>query len=282
MKIQVRTGMFETNSSSAHSLLIMKKRQTMTQQEIRDEFYLDEEWHKDRGNVLKLDFYDNNFGRSFDVLTSFRDKLSYALASMCGSCYSLKSYIRGENTFHEVFESLLKRLVGVDKVEPHMDSESFRVYSDTVTDDLNQDYTTYEEVPYDDLVRNGNWSYYNKDSEPYYKEICNSGRKQEEIWLEVPKFGSVDHQSAGLLQRFLDKYNITLEDYLIRKDIVVIVDGDECDIFGTMLEAGIVDKNAIQIKYPKEGPYDWELYKEKHPEDFDENGDWIDEDTDSE
>ena len=65
---------------------------------------------------------------------------------------------------------------------------------------------------------------------------------------------------------------------------MVIVDGDECDIFGTMLEAGIVDKNAIQIKYPKDGSYDWELYKEKHPEEFDENGEWIDidEDTDSE
>lgn len=282
MKIQIRKGAWETNSSSMHSLLIMKKRQTMTQKEIRDEYYLDEDWCKERGNTLRLDWTHEEFGRGFDVLTSFRDKLSYALASVCGGCYSLKSYIRGENTFHEVFEPLLKRLVGVDKVEPHMDSESFRVYSDTVTDDLNQDYTTYEEVPYDDLVRNGNWSYYNKDSEPYYKEICNSGRKQEEIWLEVPKFGSVDHQSAGLLQRFLDKYNITLEDYLVRKDIVVIVDGDECDIFGTMLEAGIVDKNAIQIKYPKEGSYDWELYKEKHPEEFDANGDWIDEDTDSE
>ena len=282
MKIQIRNGAWETNSSSMHSLLIMKKRQTMTQKEIRDEYYLDEDWHKERGNTLRLDWTNNKeFGRGFDVLTSFGDKLSYALASMCGSCYSLKSYIRGENTFYEVFEPLLKKLVGVDKVEPYMDSENFRVYSDSVTDDLEQDYTTYEEVPYDDLIRNGNWSYYNNDSEPYYKEICNSGRKQEEICLEVLKFGSVDHQSAGLFQRFLDKYNITLEDYLIRKDIVVIVDGDEYDIFGTMLEAGIVDKNAIQIKYPKDGSYDWELYKEKHPEDFDENGDWIDEDTDS-
>ena len=40
MKINVRAGMFETNSSSAHSLLIMKKRQTMTQQEIRDEYLM--------------------------------------------------------------------------------------------------------------------------------------------------------------------------------------------------------------------------------------------------
>ena len=282
MKMQIRTGMFETNSSSMHSLLIMKKRQTMTQKEIRDEYYLDEDWRKERGNTLRLDWTNEEFGRGFDVLTSFRDKLSYALASVCGSCYSLESYIRGGDTFYKVFEPLLKRLIGVDEVEPYMESRNFHVYSDSVTDDLEQDYTTYEGVPYDDLIRNENWNKEGHEDEGYYKEICKSGRKQEEIWLEVPEFGSVDHQSAGLLQKFLDKYDITLEDYLIRKDIVVIVDGDEYDIFGTMLETGIVDKNAIQIKYPKDGSYDWELYKEKHPEEFDENGDWIDEDTDSE
>ena len=282
MKMQIRTGMFETNSSSMHSLLIMKKRQTMTQKEIRDEYYLDEDWRKERGNTLRLDWTNEEFGRGFDVLTSFRDKLSYALASVCGSCYSLESYIRGGDTFYKVFEPLLKRLIGVDEVEPYMESRNFHVYSDSVTDDLEQDYTTYEGVPYDDLIRNENWNKEGHEDEGYYKEICKAGRKQEEIWLEVPEFGSVDHQSAGLLQKFLDKYDITLEDYLIRKDIVVIVDGDEYDIFGTMLETGIVDKNAIQIKYPKDGSYDWELYKEKHPEEFDENGDWIDEDTDSE
>lgn len=282
MKMQIRTGMFETNSSSAHSLLIMKKRQTMTQQEIRDEYYLDEDWHKD--NVLRLDSYDNEFGRSFNVLTSFRDKLSYALASMCGSCYSLKSYIRGGDTFHEVFEPLLKKLVGVDKVELHWDSENFHVYSDSVTDDLEQDYTTYEEVPYEDLIHNKNWNKEGHEDEDYYEEICRSGRKQEKIWLEVPEFGSVDHQSAGLFQRFLEKYNFTLEDYLIRKDIIVIIDGDEYYLFDTMVDAGIVDKNAIQIKYPETGTYEREAYREAHPEEFDENGDWIviDEDTDSE
>lgn len=282
MKCQIRSKSWETNSSSAHSLLIMKRRQTMTQKEIRDEYYLDEDWRKERGNTLRLDWTNEEFGRGFDVLTSFRDKLSYALASVCGNCYSLESYIRGGDTFYKVFEPLLKRLIGVDEVEPYMESRNFHVYSDSVTDDLEQDYTTYEGVPYDDLIRNENWNKEGHEDEDYYKEICKSGRKQEEIWLEVPEFGSVDHQSAGLLQKFLDKYNITLEDYLIRKDIVVIVDGDEYDIFGTMLETGIVDKNAIQIKYPKDGSYDWELYKEKHPEEFDENGDWIDEDADSE
>ena len=242
MKINVRAGMFETNSSSAHSLLIMKKRQTMTQQEIRDEFYLDEEWHKDRGNVLKLNSYNNEFGRSFDVLTSFRDKLSYALASMCGNCYKLKSYIEAGDTFEKVFEPLLKKLVGVDEVEMPMDNRCFNVYSDTVTDDECQDYDTYEEVPYDDLV-------YNEDCEysTTYKETCKSGRKQERIWLDVPDFGGIDHQSFGLFQGFLKKYGLTLEEYLIRKDIMVVIDGDELCVFGTMMDSGLIDKDAIQI-----------------------------------
>ena len=208
--------------------------------------------------------------------------MSYALASMCGSCYSLKSYIRGGDTFHEVFEPLLKKLVGVDEVEMYWDSENFHVYSDSVTDDLEQDYTTYEEVPYEDLIHNENWNKEGHEDEDYYEEICRSGRKQEEIWLEVPKFGSIDHQSVGLFQRFLEKYNITLEDYLIRKDIIVIIDGDEYYLFDTMVNAGIVDKDAIEVKYPKNEPYDSELFKEEHPEMFDENGDCIDEDTDSE
>jgi len=243
MKIQIRTGMFETNSSSAHSLLIMKKRQTMIQQEIRNEFYLDEEWHKDRGNVLKLDFYDNNFGRSFDVLTSFRDKLSYALASMCGNCYKLKSYIEAGDRFEKEFMPLLKKLVGVDEVEMPMNDRSFNVYSDTITDDEYQDYNTYEEVPYDDLV------YDEKRERGIYRETCKSGRKKEIIWLDVPEFGGVDHQSSGLLQGFLKKYGITLEEFLIRKDIIVVCDGDEYCIFGTMLDSGLVDKNAIQVAY---------------------------------
>lgn len=241
MKIQIRTGMFETNSSSAHSLLIMKKRQTMTQKEIRDEFYLDEDWHKD--NVLRLNSYDNEYGRSFNVLTSFRDKLSYALASMCGNCYKLKSYIEAGDTFEKEFVPLLKKLVGVDEVEMPMDDKYFNVYSDTVTDDENQDYETYEEVPYDDLVYSESREY------GVYRETCKSGREQECVWLDVPDFGGIDHQSEGLFQGFLKKYGLTLEEYLIRKDIIVITDGDEYCVFGTMLDSGLIDKDAIQAIY---------------------------------
>lgn len=239
MKFQIRTGMFETNSSSAHSLLIMKKHQTMTQKEIRDEFYLDEDWHND--NVLRLNSYGNEYGRGFDVLTSFRDKLSYALASMCGNCYKLKSYIEAGDRFEKEFVPLLKKLVGVDEVEMPMNDRDFNVYSDTITDDEYQDYNTYEEVPYDDLV------YSESREHGIYRETCKSGRKQEVIWLDVPDFGSVDHASSGLLQRFMKKYGINLEDFLIRKDIVVIINGDENDILGRMIDNNLLNKEGVQI-----------------------------------
>lgn len=243
MKIQVRNGAWETNSSSMHSLLIMKKRQTMTQAEIRDEFYLDEDWHKERGNILQLDSWDNDFGREFRVLTSFRDKLSYAMAAMLGNCYSLKSYIKAGNEFMYTFEPMLKKLAGVDEVEMPMESEFFKVYSDTVTDDVEQDYETYEEVPYEDLVYDETKEY------GRYKEVCKSGRKQMGIYLEVPKFGSIDHQSDNLFQSFLRKYGITIEEYLIRKDIIVIVNGDEDNVLGHMMDCNLLNKEGIQIMF---------------------------------
>lgn len=243
MKIQIRNGVWETNSSSMHSLLIMKKRQTMTQAEIRDEFYLDEDWNKERGNILRLDSWGNDFGREFRVLTSFRNKLSYAMAAMLGNCYNLKSYIKAGDEFVCTFEPILKKLAGVDEVEMPMESEFFTVYSDTVTDDVEQDYETYEEVLYEDLVYDETKEY------GRYKEVCKSGRKQMGIYLEVPNFGSIDHQSIGLFQRFLKKYGITIEEYLIRKDIIVIVNGDEDNVLGHMIDCNLLNKEGIQIMF---------------------------------
>lgn len=243
MKIQIRNGAWETNSSSMHSLLIMKKRQTMTQAEIRDEFYLDEDWNKERGNILRLDSWGNDFGREFRVLTSFRNKLSYAMAAMLGNCYNLKSYIKAGDEFVCTFEPILKKLAGVDEVEMPMESEFFTVYSDTVTDDVEQDYETYEEVLYEDLVYDETKEY------GRYKEVCKSGRKQMGIYLEVPNFGSIDHQSIGLFQRFLKKYGITIEEYLIRKDIIVIVNGDEDNVLGHMIDCNLLNKEGIQIMF---------------------------------
>lgn len=79
MKRQIRRGVFETNSSSMHSLVISKDDRLLTKDELTDEIHLCEDgvwdiWTDD----------DLCFGRSpFQCLTTFESKVRYAIASLC-------------------------------------------------------------------------------------------------------------------------------------------------------------------------------------------------------
>ena len=271
MNYQVRKGCFESNSSSMHSLVVTKKNSNirMTQEEIRDEFWLNEDWYKehyknDKKEVIKIDPWDNEFGRSpFNVLVTFRDKLAYAVAEYCGNNYSIKSYIKGEKVFDEMFKPLLIRLIGCNDVEwDRWDDKSFEIYSDGNTEYFNK----VEEVPYKKLI------YVDKDERKdsseddlvrgMYKNVDIDGRPIEEAWFDVPKFGEIDHQSAGLLKRFLKDNNLSLEDYLVRKDIVVVIDGDEYCELSNLIECGLINEDSIVLRFPKEGSFDCFLYEE--------------------
>lgn len=250
MKYQVRKGCYETNSSSMHSLIITKKNENvrMAQEEIRDEFYLNEEWYKERHKddekeVVKIDPWDNNFGRSpFTILSSFEDKLSYAIAEYCGSNYGVKSYIESEKKFDEVFVPLLIKLIGCDEIEyDKTNTESFDVYADVGGEYLDE----VEEVPYEKLVHRDDW----KHGEPYYESHDVDGRPIEKVYFDVPNFGSIDHQSSGLLRGFLKKNNLSLEDFLVRKDIVVVIDGDEYCELDNLIECGLIEKDSIVLRY---------------------------------
>ena len=241
MKYQIRKKCFETNSSSMHSLIITKQNSNvrMTQQEIRDEYYLDEEWNK-RENVICLDKYGNSFGRSpFSVLTTFRDKLTYAIAEYCGDNYSIDSYLKAEETFDEIFKPLIIRLTGVDdvNVDYMFETREFYIYSDKNTEYLDE----AEEVPYDKCVHREDW----KRGEPWFEDNDVDGRPIEKAYFDVPDFGSIDHQSKGCLKSFLKKTGMSLEDYLIRKDVMVVIDGDEYCVFEEMIDCGLIDKKNI-------------------------------------
>lgn len=265
MKYQIRWGCHETNSSSMHSLILTKKNNNirMTQEEIRDEFYLNKEWYKERHKddekeIVEIDPWDNDFGRSpFTVLSSFRDKLAYAIAEYCGDNYRMESYLKAEKTFDEVFKPLLIRLIGCDDIEwGKWDYKYFVVYSD----DNAEFFDEFKEVPYekliyidkperddfsdDDMIRGG------------YRNVDKDGRSVEDAWFDVPDFGSIDHQSLGLLRGFLKLNNLTLEDYLVRKDVVVIIDGDEYCELDNLINCGLIKKDSIILRYPKHGSYD--------------------------
>ena len=276
MKYQIRKGCFETNSSSMHSLIITNKNSNirMTQQEIRDEFYLDADYRKDRKdkNILRLYFYNDeiNFGRSpFDVLSSFRDKLNYAIASICGGCWHIEDCVKADEKFDEIFVPLLKNLIGVDDVVIDSDTKHFIVYSG----ESSEYFETVEEVPYDKLVESDE----DPDAEDsqvvgrHYQPFDKDGRKIEDAWYDVCDYGDVDHQSCGLLQGFLKKYNMSLEDYLVRKDILVVIDGDESCIFSSMMNCGLISKNNIVLQFPDRMCYDTYEYYEKERTDEETN-----------
>lgn len=266
MKYQVRKGCFETNSSSMHSLIITKKNSNvrMTQEEIRDEFYLNEDWYKNRHKddekeIVKIDPWNNEFGRSpFAVLTTFRDKLYYAVAEYCGDNYSIKSYLEADKTFDEVFVPLLTRLIGCDKVEwDKNDYRHFEVYvgGGEYLDEV-------EQVPYQKLI------YVDKETAEKesltkddlvgccYRNVDEDGKKIEDLWVDVSDYGSIDHQSSGLLRGFLKTNNLTLEDFLVRKDVVVIVDGDEYCELDNLIDCGLISKDSIVLRFPKRDSYD--------------------------
>jgi len=73
---QIRRGIFETNSSSSHSISIKKEGHTYTKEEIMKGIYVNEQ-----GGWSIWDF-QIEFGRSpFEPLTTFSGKIRFALAS---------------------------------------------------------------------------------------------------------------------------------------------------------------------------------------------------------
>lgn len=273
MKYQIRKSCFETNSSSMHSLIITKENENikMTQEEIRNEFYLNEEWYKERHKndekeIVNINPWENEFGRSpFSVLSSFRDKLAYAIAEYCGDNYRMKSYIEAENTFDTTFRPLLIRLIGCNEIEwDKWDNRHFVVYSDETAEQFNE----FKEVPYEKLIyidksERDNFS----DNDIIYggyKNIDKDGKPIEDAWFDVPDFGTIDHQSSGLLKGFLRDNNLTLEDYLVRKDVVVIIDGDEYGELDNLIECGLIKKDSIILRFPKSMSFDCYKYNEEN------------------
>ena len=76
---QIRSNVFETNSSSSHSLVITTDNEHYTRKEINENFYMTD-------GIVRLWESSLEFYRSpFDMLVTFKDKLRYAIASSDGN-----------------------------------------------------------------------------------------------------------------------------------------------------------------------------------------------------
>ena len=183
MVIKKRTGVFETNSSAMHSIVVTDK----------DEYYSDEEkerrcWIFD--GILEInDSSDLEFGRCpFNVLATFYDKLRYAIPSFF-SKYNGTSYNEEDNPVYK---------------DPRWNE---------LTDILEKHFEEFEtiELPANRWCRN-------KKTGEYYMY-----------------FGSIETDST-LLERFLKKENISLEEFLTNRKYIIVIDGDEYCVFETLKE----------------------------------------------
>lgn len=236
MKRQIRRGVFETNSSSQHSLCIMKKDEHYTPDEIAKDFYLwddketgekDCEWH----------IWDHNmeFGRSsFRALSNFHDKWLYA-------CASLVHEYNDEN--YKKLESLaLKYVHGLKKIIIPMISDSVadKNHPENKDSDYAQKYGKSEDELNEWLEqKEKDWGI---DTIEYWEG--NNGY----FHFDKPYTGYVDED---MLSGFLKKENISLEEYLTNKKYVVIQDGDEYGYFGDMKRSGLINLDAIDHEYPR-------------------------------
>jgi len=163
VKLTIRKGMFETNSSSMHSIIITKNNSNCYEEGLK--CYCK--------GVLRFLEDDIEFSRSpFQFLNTWRGKVAYAIASYC------QKYKRDDEEAKEFIsklEAIIKKHV---KDFDHI------------------------ELP-----------------------------DPEDTWYP---FGYVDHQSEGLLQKFLSEENVTLEDFIFTPKYIVVIDGDEYCIFDSM------------------------------------------------
>ena len=213
MKRQIRRNVFETNSSSMHSLTVMKRDEYYSPKEFLDGFYLDDDgiWSP----------WDNDleFGRSlFRALGNFHD------------------------TYKELKQIALKYVPGLKKIELPMRLAA--VYNKNHPSYKNNEHIQKHGKTEDELNEYLNqkaeeWGF---DSADYY-EVDGMFRFKE------PYTGYVNE---NILSSFLEKENISLEEYLTNKKYVVIQDGDETCYWNAMKKTGLVNMDIIDHEYPEE------------------------------
>ncbi len=80
MKIKIREGVFETNSSSQHAICLTNNTEEYTPQEMKSGMWID------INGILRFYGDDLYFGREpFGILATFYDKLRYVMAALVGN-----------------------------------------------------------------------------------------------------------------------------------------------------------------------------------------------------
>ena len=233
MKIQRRNSVFETNSSSMHSIAIARPENLKGTMADYYGWELTGSWLKPGEEVevnspIVLDDDSIVFERwPFRILSTMYKKIQYAIASY------------GDEEHFKQISDICKKLTGHSLKTPTQ-HEWVHYFTTGLSED--------DEIPEDHILEN--WAiHFDKEKNEYYRIDKSENRIYdiESFCENVPFYGYVDHQSIGLLQSFLKKHKITLEEFLKDPKYVVIIDGDEYMAWQQMFDAGLcLKENFIE------------------------------------
>lgn len=237
MKRQIRSSVFETNSSSMHSLTVMKRDDKYTSEEILKDIWLSYDAETGEEDcVWKIYDEDNlRFGRyPFRVLATFKDKWLYACASL------VCEY--NDDTYKELLAIALKYIPNLKKIELPETSGSF-------ANKNNEKYKNDEYYQKHGKTENELIEYLSQKEKDWNMDI-DYWESSVGFWhYNMPNTGYVDED---ILSGFLKDEGITLEEYITNKKYIVIQDGDEYCHWDNMKKSGLINMNIIDHEYPKE------------------------------
>lgn len=224
--IKIRKNVFETNSSSSHSLVYEVNSRTgdINKPDIDYDIHLyDFAGDDPKKGILAIHF--GEYGWGSDPCDSFRSKLSYLMTQNIpghgmeyyGNVYDKKEIrIETQEQWDEVIEKyvltdpkIIKILDLIKEKCPHIKGFKFYWY-DPGSWDMEEDYKHYYNLRWDEKVM------YNLSDEFFHDFKHKFGGDRYVIG-----FGYVDHQSSGLV------YDINyIEKYLFDNNLKVIITND--------------------------------------------------------
>lgn len=240
----IRSSVFETNSSSQHSIIKTK-----------NDIHIDPEkliWDRDKNpDPENLSMYNGRwelwgisegYGRApFKILTTFEDKFKYAMCEYLGDIYPDDPEW---DKWYDEFSTIAYEIIPGLK-EIRIRTEDVDIYNDE-----NGNHIMHKNLRYD------HWNEEEGRSEYYYFD--DAGNKHaaifdEDDYMERPDIGMIDHQSMGLLRNYLEHEGIDLKEFLTNKRYCIVITGDEYDDWPRMKFSGLIDMDFIIEEYGTHG-----------------------------
>ncbi len=204
MRQTIRLNTFETNSSSMHSLVVVKE----------PIFYTEEEKHLNCDSEFKsfdlFDFDDGRYERfPFRVFKTPKDKLKYWVAYYIGTLGK---------------KELIPQVIDFISKQTFISKDKINICVSRGEDSLDEDLS----------------------DEDYYFD----------------KYGRVCSNDTGESpSNYLDKHNISMEEFVLNPKYILILDGDEYCEFYKLIKSGVVNLDNLEDITSGKDFWDPKVYK---------------------